>query len=46
MYDEAKVKMRKRVHIDQVPPWKQQAEMFMSCYRQKRHVFIDGDRES
>jgi hypothetical protein len=31
---------RKRVHIDQVPPWNQTAQMFPNCYQQKRYIFV------
>lgn len=39
----AKLIMRKKVHIDQTPPWKQKPSKVLSCYHQKRCVFIEGD---
>ena len=43
--ERAKFKMRKRVHINHVPPWKQKPTMMLSCYTESKYVFIDGDRE-
>ena len=39
-FKDAKIVTTKKVHVDQVPPWKQKAEPRMSCYRQKRYVFV------
>lgn len=36
----AKIIWRKRVHIDERPPWKAKAERMLDCYRQKRFVFV------
>jgi hypothetical protein len=36
----AKLILRKRVHVDHVPPWNQKAQKFLSCYRQSRYVFV------
>lgn len=36
---------RKRVHIDQRPPWKQKAKQYPNCYQVKRYVFIEASRE-
>ena len=41
----ATLKLRKRVSVDQPPPWKQKAEWYPSCYQQSRYVFVDKDRE-
>jgi len=38
--DEAELIKRKRVHINQVPPWKQKARTYPSCYRVKGYVFV------
>ncbi len=31
---------RKKVHINQVPPWNQKAERYPSCYRRPQYVFV------
>ena len=36
----AKVVKKKKVHIDQVPPWEQKPIKVLSCYHQKRFVFV------
>lgn len=36
----AKVVKRKRVHLDQVPPWTQKAIRVLSCYHESRYVFV------
>ena len=41
----AKLIMRKKVHVDQTPPWKQKPTKMPDCYRQRRYAFISGDRE-
>jgi len=40
----AKLIMRKEVHVDQVPPWNQKAQMFPSCYRRSRYVYVQPDQ--
>lgn len=40
----AKVIFRKEVHVDQVPPWKQKAKRFPSCYSKQRFVYVGPDR--
>lgn len=40
----AKLIMRKEVHIDQVPPWKQKAQKFPDCYSKARFVYVAPDR--
>ena len=40
---EAKVIHRKRVHLNQMPPWKQKAERYPSCYHVKQYVFVKPD---
>jgi hypothetical protein len=37
----AKLIKRKEVHIDQMPPWKQKAKLFPSCYTKQRYVYVD-----
>ncbi len=41
--DRAEVVWRKRVHIDQRPPWNQKARRMLSCYHAQRYVFVDAD---
>jgi len=43
-YESAIMKLRKRVHMSQVPPWNQEPEMMKSCYTAEQWVFVDGDR--
>ncbi len=40
----AKVKMRKRVAMDERPPWTRKPEKMLSCYRQKGFVFVEPGR--
>jgi len=42
---DAKLILRKRVHINQIPPWKQKPSKVLSCYHQKGYAFINGDRQ-
>ena len=42
----AKMVMKKKVSINQAPPWKQKPYKVFSCYHQKGYVFIEGDREN
>ena len=35
--------MKKRVPIDQRPPWNQPAELMLSCYHERGYVMVDGD---
>lgn len=41
----AKLVMKKKVHVDQMPPWKQKPIKIPDCYRERRYAFILGDRE-
>ena len=34
---------RKRVHINDVPPWKHEPEQLPDCYRKPQYVFVDAD---
>lgn len=45
MLKSAKVVWRKRVHVDQVPPWEQKAERVPDCYRIPRYVFVGANQE-
>ena len=39
-----KIIKRKKIHINQVPPWNQEAEDYSSCYKQKGYVFVEEKR--
>jgi hypothetical protein len=39
-FKDAKLIKLKRVYIDQVPPWKQKAEIYPNCYHEPRYVFV------
>lgn len=41
----AEVVMRKKVHVNQVPPWKQKPIKTLSCYQQKRYVMVGPKQE-
>lgn len=41
---DAKVILRKEVHVDQVPPWKQKARRFPNCYHRQRYVYVKADQ--
>jgi hypothetical protein len=43
--DTATIVKKKKVHIDDVPPWTQEPIEVLSCYHQKRYVFVNPDRE-
>ena len=43
---EAKLIMRKEVHINQVPPWKQAARQLPDCYSKPQFVYVSADREN
>jgi len=40
----AKTVVKKKVHIDQRPPWDQKPGKYLDCYNQDRYVFVKGDR--
>lgn len=42
-FPSAKLIKRKRVHINHVPPWNQNAEYYPDCYRQAQYVFVGAD---
>lgn len=37
---DAKVILRRRVGINDVPPWKRKPERLPSCYRERGYVFV------
>jgi hypothetical protein len=39
--DNAEVVKRKRVHINQVPPWTQEPIKVLSCFHQQGYVFVN-----
>jgi hypothetical protein len=41
----AKLVLRKRVHISQVPPWKQSPVKVFQCRREEGFVFTDPKKE-
>lgn len=41
----AKVAMKKQVHINQYPPWKQKPIRTLSCYHQKQYIFVGATQE-
>lgn len=43
-FKNAKVELRKRVHINHVPPWNQEPTPMPSCYHAKGYVFVEGNR--
>lgn len=42
--DNAELVMKKKVPLDQYPPWNQPPVKVLSCYHQRGYVFIDKDR--
>ncbi len=40
MLKSAKLIRRKRVHINERPPWSRNPEMLPSCYREMNYVFV------
>lgn len=41
----AKMVLKKEVHKDQVPPWKQKARWFPSCYQNQHCSYVKPDQE-
>ena len=39
-FESAKLIMRKRVHIDQPPPWNQKAISKPNCYHEQGYVYV------
>lgn len=44
-YEDATVTRKKFVHIDQVPPWKNQPVWTLSCHRKQRYVVVGPEVE-
>ena len=44
-FEDAKIIKRKKVGMNDVPPWKWKPQNFPSCYRQRGYVFIDCEKE-
>jgi len=42
----AKLVKKKKVHIDDVPPWKHRPIRVPDCYHQPKFIFIDANREN
>jgi hypothetical protein len=45
-FETATVELRKKVPVDQMPPWNQPPALYPSCYRQSKYVFFKGDRRT
>ena len=43
--EDAELVMKKQVHINQVPPWKQAPIKVLNCYRRDGYVFVDPKAE-
>ncbi len=41
---DARVVLKKEVHIDQRPPWNQKPIKVLSCFRRPRHVYVDPNQ--
>ena len=39
-FKNAKVVLKKKVHVDQVPPWNQEPIKALDCFHQPRYVFV------
>jgi hypothetical protein len=39
----AKIILRRRVHVNERPPWTREPEKLPNCYRQKGFVFVDPE---
>lgn len=37
----AELVLKKKIHVDQEPPWNQKPIKVLQCYHQKRYVFWD-----
>lgn len=40
MLKDAKLILRKEVHVSQVPPWNQKARKLPSCFHRPQHVYV------
>ncbi len=43
--DKTKLVLKKRVSINQVPPWKQQPIKVLNCYREDGYVMVEPNAE-
>jgi hypothetical protein len=43
--EDAKLVRKKKVAMDQRPPWTQPAQRVLNCYRQKGYVFVGPEQE-
>ena len=43
LFEDAVIVKKKKVHIDQMPPWKQKATNVLSCRAEQRYVFVDEE---
>lgn len=41
MLAEATLKMRRRVHTNDMPPWTREPELLPGCYREPHFVFVE-----
>ena len=41
----AKLIARRRVAIDERPPWRRESEILPECYRQHGYIFVDPEQE-
>jgi hypothetical protein len=44
-FETAVVQLRRRVRMDEAPPWKAKPERRPSCYRQTGFIFVKPDQE-
>ena len=42
---DAKLVVRREVHISQVPPWNQKVGKFPNCYHKPQFVYVAADRK-
>jgi len=45
MLDSMEIIWRKKVAMDQVPPWTQKAQRYPKCYRRSGYVFVGAHQE-
>ena len=38
-FKDAKIVMKRKIHVDQIPPYKQKPQPYPNCYQQRRYVF-------
>lgn len=42
-YKSAKLVKKRKVHINQVPPWKQPLKDYLSCYHSKQYIYTERE---